>query len=180
MKNVLVFFLPFFVLFSCKKHEDDTNKLKILKAGIVSDSMVYNFCNFYVEELSLDLNKDSINEINFHTSSDASYFSLLDTSFQILVNPDMLTPKILDFNEPIYIDSLWTNKSVIFNPNSNAFIFADNFNNLSESYIDRWLFKKGYFGIRNEYQKGKFKYGWIKIEIKDLNEMIIYDYAFMQ
>lgn len=195
MRNTLGFLLLTLVLISCEKNDDDTNKSQIFKAGIISDSMVYNVCNFEVGSVSLDLNKDSSNDISLFTiygiqgnlpCENSSLIRLTDTSFQILVNTDKLTPKILDFNEPINKDSLWTNKPTFFidgimYANYNSFVLAENYDGIySDRYIDYWLGKKGYVGIRNEYQKGKFKYGWIKIEVKEMNKMIIFDYAYLK
>lgn len=186
-KNIIVVFFIILSFASCKKADkiiiDD-----ILLVGVKSENVNYYNSNCNIGDITMDLNNDSKFDIKLWTNTFGSpnghlYSSglrLLDSSFQIAITLDSISPKIYNFNDTINKITRWSDFS-----QKNSFILVEESDNglypqYSYNYT-YWLNKVGYICIRKEYEDGKYKYGWIKIEVDNsYYSYKLLEYAFMK
>jgi hypothetical protein len=186
-KNLFVIFLMILSFANCNKDDELTNETPLL-VGVKSDNVTISniICN--VGDVSIDFDNDNNLDINFWTHgvpspsgySYSSGLTLLDSSFQISITFDSISPEIINYNDTISEISRWSdfsqNKSKTFILVNDSYLW----NIQSFSNYSYWLNQIGFICIRNEYEKGRFKYGWIKIEVDSYTSYKIKEYAFMK
>ena len=186
MKFLGLLFTVSIFLIGCEK---DHTKIEICYAGIVNNEMYY--FDFIPDSFvtcpaaSLDLNKDGEYDIelwNFYMSSPNGYESrsgitICDSTFQFIITSDSISPKILYYNDTIDENKLWSNKPKV--PNDYFLLTKDYWVGPYTSKYTYWLWETGYIGIRNEFPKNRYKYGWMKINVGQ-GIIIIYDIGYMR
>jgi hypothetical protein len=183
-KYYLLILIGFFLLLiSCKK---DSDQFETCKAGVVNDDMYYynNNSNKITNHDSIDLNRDGTYDIKFWIFNEDSpggwdyrsaiYF--IDSAFQLIITSDSKSPLILNFNDTIDINALW---SEIESPGSTFHFAYSHGLTFGDRYdYGYWLGQTGYIGIRNEYRAGKYKYGWIKIHVESYCVVFLEEYSY--
>lgn len=165
-------------------------------AGVISSNMYTSSFEpysiwWYNGEHELDLNNNNSPDIairQIHISSrtifdETTYIDILDSTFQFIVTENLVYPKILNYNDTIYEKLLWSNESKIHRNKWNNVTLASKSGFWDEPTYNNysyWLKKIGYIGIRNEYSKGHYKYGWLKIKVDDYLNLTIYKFGYMK
>jgi hypothetical protein len=194
MKKINFIYLLFSVLFfsSCKKDEQEKF---LLRAGNIINSNVYYF-DFIPDlvvrsfgNMNLDLNNDKSPDMNLWVFlveeperwgiDYASYLTLLDTTFQIIVTADSVSPRILNYNDTIDNKYLWSNKpKKPLDHFKLSRTYGNHVTHEGENYT-YWLGKTGYIGVRKMFSSG-YKYGWIHLSNDSYISVTIFDYCFMK
>lgn len=185
MKNTTSFLLILSVIFisSCRKDKSETI---VIKTG---DKLGY-YCNkidsiaprnTWYDSDSIDINEDGKYDICLRVSSInapsgheyASRISIIDTTFQFIVTSDSISPKILNIG-----DTIDNNKRWLYQPGFQLARDYCTWVNPSESLYLYWNQQTAYIGVRNEYKKGHYKFGWIKISVESICFVKIYEYSY--
>ncbi len=186
MKKSVPFILVLLVFaFACKKEESTPSNVKTGdKLGLYFDKVdTISPKAEWRQSDSIDINKDGKIDIKFVVSalramngySASSGISITDSTFQFVATKDSLSPKILNKDEVLDNNQFWLFKK--------SFKLADDSKSAltqSESNYSYWEEKTGYIGFRNEYKKGNFKYGCLKISVASYSVIYLHEYSYQE
>lgn len=185
MKNIylILVILAIGSIYGCEK---DVSESTVIKAGDKLDfycskiDTIAPIANWYDSE-SFDINNDGKYDIRIYVSAVSapsghqyiSSISIVDTTFQFIVTSDSISPLMLNMRDTLDCSRRW-----LYKP---SFQLANDYSTLTnpnESHYFYWNLQTAYIGVRNEYKKGSYKFGWIKIGVQSIYNVKIFEYSF--
>ncbi|MCX6351370.1 MAG: hypothetical protein NTX03_05880 [Bacteroidetes bacterium] len=134
----------------------------------------------YYNGKPIDLNNDGKVDFSILITYGVS-IQMADTTFEVATEANNeYSPLKIPEGKTIDKKNHWAKQRIV-NGYITGFMFTGSFHlNTSglTSYYDYWGKDAGFVGVRQQYKKGKYKYGWIKVGVSDTYKYTIYDWAF--
>lgn len=168
--NSILWLSLLFFLSSCSKEEKDHH----IKAGEIG-FRIYE-CLEVEDDESADLNRNDHVDVklsSFYVDAVSGYLSktsviVYSDSFQILMTNDSRVPKKLAKGDFINHEGHWLHQE-------NGHILTLKLSSPSGNRtVNDWKDTKAYIGVRYEYVSGSYKYGWLRVNMKDDFELMSY------